>query len=65
MRDKVTRQCPQTTTFEEKGELKQIRTEVLPLTSQTPYHQAKPAHYDDGDDDDEVVLNVLRCQLTY
>ena len=24
VRDKVTRQCPQTTTFEEKGELKQI-----------------------------------------
>ena len=28
VRDKVTRQCPQTTTFEEKGEPKQIRTEV-------------------------------------
>ena len=26
VRDKVTRQCLQTTTFEEKGELKQIRT---------------------------------------
>ena len=26
--DKVTRQCPQTTTFEEKGEPKQIRTEA-------------------------------------
>ena len=25
VRDKVTRQCPQTTTFEEKGESKQIR----------------------------------------
>ena len=37
VRDKVTRQCPQTTTFEEKGEPKQIRTEVLPLTSLTPY----------------------------
>ena len=33
VRDKVTRQCPQTTTFEEKGEPKQIRTEVPPLTS--------------------------------
>ena len=30
-------QCPQTTTFEEKGEPKRIRTEVLPLTSLTPY----------------------------
>ena len=37
VRDKVTRQCPQTTTFEEKGEPKRIRTEVPPLTSLTPY----------------------------
>ena len=36
--DKVTRQYPQTTTFfEEKGEPKRYRTEVLPLTSLTPY----------------------------
>ena len=35
--DKVTRQCPQTTTFfDEKGEPKRYRTEVLPLTSLTP-----------------------------
>ena len=45
MRDKVTRHCPHTTTFEEKGEpAKQIRTEVLLHTSLTPYHWAKPAH---------------------
>ena len=37
VRDKVTRQCPQTTTFEEKREPKRIRTEVLLLTSLTPY----------------------------
>ena len=37
VRDKVTRRCPQTTTFEEKGEPKQIRTEVPLLTSLTPY----------------------------
>ena len=37
VRDKVTRQCPQTTIFEEKREPKQIRTEVLLLTSLTPY----------------------------
>ena len=37
VRDTVTRQCPQTTTSEEKEEPKQIRTEVLPLTSLTPY----------------------------
>ena len=36
-RDKVTRQCPQTTTFEEKGDPKQIRTHVPLLTSLTPY----------------------------
>ena len=44
--DKVTRQCPRTTTFfEEKGEPKRYRTEVLPLTSLTPYRLAKPAHW--------------------
>ena len=31
--------------FEEKGEPKRYRTEVLPLTSLTPNHQAKPAHF--------------------
>ena len=37
VRDKVARHCPQTTTFEEKGEPKRIRTEVPLLTSLTPY----------------------------
>ena len=37
VRDKVTGQCPQTTAFEDKGEPKQIRTEVPLLTSLTPY----------------------------
>ena len=37
VRDKVTRQCPRTTTFEEKGEPKRIRTDVPLLTSLTPY----------------------------
>ena len=35
--DKVTGPCPHTTTFEEKGEPKRIRTEVPLLTSLTPY----------------------------
>ena len=35
VRDKVTRQCPQTTTLEEKGEPKQFRAQVLLLTSLT------------------------------
>ena len=37
VRDKVTGHCPQTTTFEDKGEPKRIRTEVPLLTSLTPY----------------------------
>ena len=36
VRDKVTRQCAWTSTFEEKGEPKRIRTEVPLLTSLTP-----------------------------
>ena len=36
--DKITRQCPQTTTFlEEKGEPKRNRADALLLTSLTPY----------------------------
>ena len=35
--DKVTRQCPQTTTFEKKGEPTRIRTENPLFTSLTPY----------------------------
>ena len=42
VRDRATRPCPQTTTFEEKGEPKRIQTEVPLLTSLTPYRWAKP-----------------------
>ena len=45
MTDKVTRQCPQTTTFLKRKERpKRYRTEVLPLTDLTSYRYAKPAH---------------------
>ena len=44
VRDKATGQCPQTTTFEEKGEAKQIQTRVTLLTSLMPYCCATPAH---------------------
>ena len=37
VRDKVTRRCLQTTTFEEKGEPNRNRAEALLLTSLTPY----------------------------
>ena len=43
VRDMVTRQCPQTTTFEVKGEPKRIRTKVLLLTSlPSAYLTARP-----------------------
>ena len=44
VRDKVTRQCLETTTFEERGELKQSQTEGLLLMSLMSYYQAKPSH---------------------
>ena len=37
VRDKVTRQCQQATTFEERGKPKRNQTEVLLLNRQTPY----------------------------
>ena len=37
LKDKVTRQCPQTTILEVKADPKQIRTEVPLLTSLPPY----------------------------
>ena len=37
VRDKVTRQCPQITNFEEKGEAEADSNRVLLLTSLTPY----------------------------
>ena len=45
VRDKVTRQCPQTTTFKEKGEPKRTQTVVPLITSLTTYRWAKPAHW--------------------
>jgi len=38
VRDKVLRQCPQTTGFEEKGEPKRNQAKALLFTSLTPYH---------------------------
>ena len=58
VRDKVTRPCPQTTTFEEKGEPKRYRTEDLPLTSLTRYRWAKPAlKYSERD----IISFYIRC----
>ena len=61
VRDRVTRQCSETTIFEEKGEPKRIRTEVPLLTSLTPYRKAKPAH-DDDDDDNCLCSAILRSR---
>ena len=44
VRDKVTRQCPQTPTFQEKEEPKRNRPGALLLTSLTPYRWAELAH---------------------
>ena len=47
---------------EEKGEPKRYRTEVLPLTSLTPYRWAKPAHIllpQDGQEYMSAILGVL------
>ena len=52
VRDKVTRQCPQTTTFKEREGPKRNRTDVLLLTNLTLYHLAKLVH--------DFVLNALR-----
>ena len=38
--EKVTRQCPQTTTFEERGKPKRNRTEALLTTSLTTYRRS-------------------------
>ena len=51
VRDKAARQYPQTTTFEEEGEPRRIRTEGPLLTSLTPYRWAKPAPTQDDDFD--------------
>ena len=42
--DKVTRLSTYLIHFEEKGEPKRYRTEVLPLTSLMPYRYDKQAH---------------------
>ena len=42
VRDRVTRQCPETTIFEEKGEPKRIRTEVPLLPNLTPCQTSSP-----------------------
>ena len=44
VRDKVTKQRPQTTTFEQRVETKRNRIEVILLTNLTPYRWAKTAH---------------------
>ena len=47
--------------FEEKGEPKRYRTEVLPLTSLTPYHWAKPAHrwFCSSDPDNVTIICLI------
>ena len=56
VRDKTTRQCPQTTTFEDRGELKQNQTKVPLPTSLLPYCWARPVYHD---------LSVFSCTSIY
>ena len=65
VRDKVTRQMSTDHNFEDKGEPKRNRTEVLLLTSLKGSTITQRRVQFIFDDDDEVMLNVLRCQLTY
>ena len=68
VRDKVTRQCPQTTTFEETGKPKQIRTEVLPLASLTnalPLSQTGSLRLGPAGVKYSMVLNVQRNHKAY
>ena len=71
VKDKVARQCPQATNFEEKGEPKRIQTEVPLLTSLTPYHYAKPAHSLRGNRQDLLEINaelsvvIVKTQYIY
>ena len=56
MRDKVTRQCPQTTTFfKERGQPKRNLAEAVLLTSLMPYRWAKPAHW--------LIIMIILTQL--
>ena len=59
-RDKVTRECPQTTTFEHRGEPKRNRTEVLLLISLTPY--AKPNRLTDTQTRKPTVQSSVSAQ---
>ena len=68
VRDKVTRRCPQTTTFEEKGKPKRIRTDVHLLTSLIPVGQTGSPTYSCGlysqciatlPDADNVTMNAV------
>ena len=50
--------------FEEKGEPKRYRTEVLPLTNLTPYRKAKPAHAMQYlSNDKHVALTYKLCRF--
>ena len=48
---------------EEKGEPKRYRTEVLPLTSLTPYRRATPADYSRTEADDDRLYTALFSAL--
>ena len=63
VRGEVIRQCPQTTIFEEKGKPKQNQTEIILLTSLTPYHRAKPAHIAVDTLMSNPIINIMHSKF--
>ena len=49
--------------FEEKGKLKQNQTEIILLTSLTPYHQAKPAHIAVDILMSDPIINIMHSRF--
>ena len=57
--DKVTRQCPQTTAFEEKGKPKRYRTEVFPFTAYRLTARPNRLSYGGGGEGDYIPIATL------
>ena len=66
--DKVTRPCPQTTTFTGRKESRsgiEPRPFCADQPNASPLGQTGSHLVGHDDDDDELMLNVLRCHETY
>ena len=59
VRDKVARQCPQTTTFEEKGEPKRIRTWVRPQLTSLTRLTARPNRLTQEEEEGAIIRHAV------